>query len=72
MSGMDAAPGPTRTYLRRALRGWAGKGPAAKQQTNRSKPLHESRIPNPQSRPLRHPAPAPSVPVPANPDAPVA
>ncbi|PPT37405.1 hypothetical protein XarjCFBP7653_14665 [Xanthomonas arboricola] len=29
LSGMDAAPEPTRTYLRRVLRWWAGKGPAA-------------------------------------------
>ncbi|MBB3812092.1 hypothetical protein FHY13_000398 [Xanthomonas arboricola] len=28
LSGMDAAPEPTRTYLRRVLRWWAGKGPA--------------------------------------------
>ncbi|QBG84924.1 hypothetical protein EYR27_15135 [Xanthomonas oryzae] len=26
---MDAAPWPTRTYLRRVLRWWAGTGPAA-------------------------------------------
>ncbi|MBB5880985.1 hypothetical protein GGR74_002188 [Xanthomonas arboricola] len=36
LSGMDAAPEPTRTYLRRVLRWWAGKGPAAKLQTIRS------------------------------------
>ncbi|PPU04981.1 hypothetical protein XarjCFBP7645_19875 [Xanthomonas arboricola] len=30
LSGMDAAPEPTRTYLRRVLRWWAGKGLAAK------------------------------------------
>ncbi|PPT16909.1 hypothetical protein XaCFBP7622_20965 [Xanthomonas arboricola] len=29
---MDAAPEPTRTYLRRVLRWWAGKGPAAHSQ----------------------------------------
>ncbi|PPT25247.1 hypothetical protein XaCFBP7622_19930, partial [Xanthomonas arboricola] len=29
LRGMDAAPEPTRTYLRRVLRWWAGKGPAA-------------------------------------------
>ncbi|PPT44768.1 hypothetical protein XarbCFBP8132_01945 [Xanthomonas arboricola] len=34
LSGMDAAPEPTRTYLRRVLRWWAGKGPAAKRQIN--------------------------------------
>ncbi|PPT32913.1 hypothetical protein XaCFBP7622_03745 [Xanthomonas arboricola] len=28
LRGMDAAPEPTRTYLRRVPRGWAGKGPA--------------------------------------------
>ncbi|SUZ26923.1 hypothetical protein CPBF424_06850 [Xanthomonas euroxanthea] len=32
LSGMDAAPEPTRTYLRRVLRWWAGKGPAARLQ----------------------------------------
>ncbi|CAD1788360.1 hypothetical protein XSP_000910 [Xanthomonas euroxanthea] len=30
LSGMDAAPEPTRTYLRRVPRWWADKGPAAK------------------------------------------
>ncbi|PPU37645.1 hypothetical protein XspCFBP7912_00730 [Xanthomonas sp. CFBP 7912] len=29
LSGMDAAPEPTWTYLRRVLRWWPGKGPAA-------------------------------------------
>ncbi|PPU33308.1 hypothetical protein XarbCFBP7604_04880 [Xanthomonas arboricola] len=72
LSGMDAAPEPTRTCLRRVLRWWAGKGLAAKSQTNRSTPLHESPIPNPKSQPLRHPAPAPSAPTPATPDAAVA
>ncbi|PPU08069.1 hypothetical protein XarjCFBP7645_10930 [Xanthomonas arboricola] len=33
---MDAAPEPTRTYLRRVPQGWAGKGPAAKPHINRS------------------------------------
>ncbi|NIJ92238.1 hypothetical protein FHT12_000896 [Xanthomonas campestris] len=33
LSGMDAAPEPTRTYLRRVLRRWAGKGLAAEPQT---------------------------------------
>ncbi|PPT76195.1 hypothetical protein XaplCFBP3122_10700 [Xanthomonas arboricola pv. populi] len=37
LSGMDAAPEPTRTYLRRVLRWWAGKGPAANPQIVRSK-----------------------------------
>ncbi|MBB3814306.1 hypothetical protein FHY13_002670 [Xanthomonas arboricola] len=32
LSGMDAAPEPTWTYLRRVLRWWAGKDPAAKRQ----------------------------------------
>ncbi|SYZ53174.1 hypothetical protein CPBF367_12360 [Xanthomonas arboricola pv. juglandis] len=32
LSGMDAAPEPTGTYLRRVLRWWAGKGPAANSQ----------------------------------------
>ncbi|PPT39062.1 hypothetical protein XarjCFBP7653_11805 [Xanthomonas arboricola] len=32
LSGMDAAPEPTWTYLRRVLRWWAGKGPAANAQ----------------------------------------
>ncbi|PPU09744.1 hypothetical protein XarjCFBP7645_05575 [Xanthomonas arboricola] len=36
LGGMDAAPEPTRTYLRRVLRWWAGKGPAAKPQIIRS------------------------------------
>ncbi|PPT46299.1 hypothetical protein XarjCFBP7652_17990 [Xanthomonas arboricola] len=36
LSGMDAAPEPTRTYLRRVLRWWAGKGLAAKSQILRS------------------------------------
>ncbi|PPT76401.1 hypothetical protein XaplCFBP3122_10210 [Xanthomonas arboricola pv. populi] len=30
LSGMDAAPEPTGTYLRRVLRWWAGKGPRSK------------------------------------------
>ncbi|PPT85845.1 hypothetical protein XarzCFBP7410_01035 [Xanthomonas arboricola pv. zantedeschiae] len=78
LSGMDAAPEPTRTYLRRVLRWWAGEGPAAKRQINNQsqvsqgrggRPNPQSRIPNPQSQPLRHPARAPSAPAPANPDA---
>ncbi len=32
LSGMDAAPEPTGTYLQRVPRWWAGKGPAAKPQ----------------------------------------
>ncbi|MBB4730596.1 hypothetical protein FHT16_000490 [Xanthomonas arboricola] len=32
LSGMDAAPEPTRTYLRRVPRWWAGKGRAANSQ----------------------------------------
>ncbi|PPT71214.1 hypothetical protein XarbCFBP8142_06785 [Xanthomonas arboricola] len=36
LRGMDAAQEPTRTYLRRVPRWWAGKGPAAKSQTSRS------------------------------------
>ncbi|CAD1789209.1 hypothetical protein XSP_001207 [Xanthomonas sp. CPBF 426] len=32
LSGMDAAPEPTRTYLRRVPRWWAGKRPAVKPQ----------------------------------------
>ncbi|PPT69199.1 hypothetical protein XarbCFBP8150_12850 [Xanthomonas arboricola] len=32
LSGMDAAPEPTRTYLRRVLRWWTGKGHAANPQ----------------------------------------
>ncbi|PPT41860.1 hypothetical protein XarjCFBP7653_05350 [Xanthomonas arboricola] len=32
LSGMDAAPEPTWTYLRRVPRWWAGKGPAANAQ----------------------------------------
>ncbi|PPT54307.1 hypothetical protein XarbCFBP8138_16160, partial [Xanthomonas arboricola] len=32
LRGMDAAQEPTRTYLRRVLRWWAGKDPAAKLQ----------------------------------------
>ncbi len=32
LSGMDAAPEPTRTYLRRVLRWWAGNGRAANSQ----------------------------------------
>ncbi|MBB5736607.1 hypothetical protein FHT09_002347 [Xanthomonas arboricola] len=36
LSGMDAAPEPTWTYLRRVPRWWAGKGPAANLQTSRS------------------------------------
>ncbi|PPT32512.1 hypothetical protein XaCFBP7622_05110 [Xanthomonas arboricola] len=39
LSGMDAAPEPTRTYLRRVLRWWAGKGPATKRQTTCLAPL---------------------------------
>ncbi|QEX77953.1 hypothetical protein F6Y24_14050 [Xanthomonas arboricola pv. pruni] len=35
LRGMDAAEEPTRTYLRRVLRGWAGKDLAAKPQTSR-------------------------------------
>ncbi len=33
LSGMDAAPEPTRTYLRHVPRRWAGKGLAAEPQT---------------------------------------
>ncbi|QEX78874.1 hypothetical protein F6Y24_19650 [Xanthomonas arboricola pv. pruni] len=36
LSGMDAAPEPTRTYLRRVPRWWAGKDPAANPQIGRS------------------------------------
>ncbi|MBB3827417.1 hypothetical protein FHR50_003648 [Xanthomonas arboricola] len=36
LGGMDAATEPTGMYLRRVLRWWAGKGPAAKAQTIRS------------------------------------
>ncbi|RYE99389.1 MAG: hypothetical protein EOO78_14355 [Oxalobacteraceae bacterium] len=36
LRGMDAAPEPAWTYLRRVLRWWAGKGPAAEPQTIRS------------------------------------
>ncbi|PMR86301.1 hypothetical protein C1H21_19545 [Xanthomonas arboricola pv. juglandis] len=32
LRGMDAAPEPTWTSLRRVPRGWAGKGPAANSQ----------------------------------------
>ncbi|PPT25008.1 hypothetical protein XarbCFBP7629_02950 [Xanthomonas arboricola] len=32
LSGMDAAPEPTGTSLRRVPRWWAGKGPAQKHQ----------------------------------------
>ncbi|NMI22846.1 hypothetical protein E1J24_13570 [Xanthomonas hortorum pv. pelargonii] len=32
LCGMDAAEEPTRTYLRRVPRRWAGKGPAASPQ----------------------------------------
>ncbi|PPU35678.1 hypothetical protein XspCFBP7912_09230 [Xanthomonas sp. CFBP 7912] len=32
LGGMDAATEPTGMYLRRVLRWWAGKGPAAKAQ----------------------------------------
>ncbi|RFF40423.1 hypothetical protein DZD52_07035 [Xanthomonas nasturtii] len=39
---MDAASMPTWTYLRRVLRWWAGKGPAARQQTIR--PTAKARI----------------------------
>ena len=38
LSGMDAALEPTRTYLRRVPRWWAGKGPAAKPQHQCSTP----------------------------------
>ncbi|MBB5767405.1 cell wall assembly regulator SMI1 [Xanthomonas arboricola] len=36
LSGMDAAPEPTGTYLRRVPRWWAGKSPATKRQIDRS------------------------------------
>ncbi|APP79856.1 hypothetical protein E1J23_09570 [Xanthomonas gardneri] len=36
LCGMDAAEEPTWTYLRRVLRWWAGKGPAARPQIIRS------------------------------------
>ncbi|KHM90981.1 hypothetical protein OR60_20645 [Xanthomonas vesicatoria] len=36
LSGMDAAPELTRTYLQRVPRWWAGKGLAAKPQITRS------------------------------------
>ncbi|PPT80756.1 hypothetical protein XarzCFBP7410_20585 [Xanthomonas arboricola pv. zantedeschiae] len=35
LRGTDAASEPTRTYLRRGLRWWAGKDPAAKLQIKR-------------------------------------
>ncbi|CAD1789206.1 hypothetical protein XSP_001206 [Xanthomonas sp. CPBF 426] len=38
LSGMDAAPEPTRTYLRRVLRWWADKGPAANPQSEGAVP----------------------------------
>ncbi|RFF40705.1 hypothetical protein DZD52_06625 [Xanthomonas nasturtii] len=69
LSGMDAAPEPPGTDSRRVLRWWAGKGPAANEQPSR---FDESLIPNPESQPLRHPAPAPSAPAPANRGAPAA
>ncbi|PPU37246.1 hypothetical protein XspCFBP7912_04135 [Xanthomonas sp. CFBP 7912] len=34
LGGMDAATEPKRTYLRRVLRWWAGKGPAADAKTS--------------------------------------
>ncbi|MBB4756932.1 hypothetical protein FHT15_001619 [Xanthomonas campestris] len=49
LSGMDAAPEPTRTYLRRVLRWWVGKGPAAKSQISRQA-TNLSML----SRPLKH------------------
>ncbi|PPU07655.1 hypothetical protein XarjCFBP7645_08520 [Xanthomonas arboricola] len=67
LSGMDAAPEPTGTYLRRVPRWWAGKGPASKPQIRRSaewhhtaqrlKPIPDSRFPIPDS-PSCTPAPA--------------
>ncbi|PPT29950.1 hypothetical protein XaCFBP7622_13005 [Xanthomonas arboricola] len=36
LSGMDAAPEPTRTYLRRVPRSWAGKDPAAQSRISAS------------------------------------
>ncbi|PPT21423.1 hypothetical protein XarbCFBP7629_11280 [Xanthomonas arboricola] len=46
LSGMDAAPEPTRTSLRRVLRWWAGKGPAAKQQINNQSQVSGARRPH--------------------------
>ncbi|PPU35477.1 hypothetical protein XspCFBP7912_11520 [Xanthomonas sp. CFBP 7912] len=69
LRGMDAAAEPSGTDSRRVLRWWAGKGPAANQQPSR---FDESRIPNPKSQPLRHPAPGPSAPARANQGAPAA
>ncbi|PPT27545.1 hypothetical protein XaCFBP7622_16500 [Xanthomonas arboricola] len=41
LSGMDAAPEPTWTYLRRVLRWWAGKDPAANPQ-RRARGAHQT------------------------------
>ncbi|PPT50373.1 hypothetical protein XarjCFBP7652_05515 [Xanthomonas arboricola] len=41
LSGMDAAPEPTWTYLRRVLRWWAGKDPAANPQ-HRARGAHQT------------------------------
>ncbi|PPU08513.1 hypothetical protein XarjCFBP7645_08525 [Xanthomonas arboricola] len=42
LSGMDAAPEPTRMYLRRVPRWWAGKGPASKLATSRARTPHQT------------------------------
>ncbi|RFF39661.1 hypothetical protein DZD52_09350 [Xanthomonas nasturtii] len=43
LSGMDAAPELTWTYLQRVLRWWAGKGHAANAKTSRARCPHRSR-----------------------------
>ncbi|APO95571.1 hypothetical protein BI313_14050 [Xanthomonas vesicatoria] len=44
LSGMDAAPEPTGTYLRRVPRWWAGKG--ALQPSHRSRGTHSPPAPD--------------------------
>ncbi|PMR88461.1 hypothetical protein C1H21_04715 [Xanthomonas arboricola pv. juglandis] len=45
LSGMDAAPEPTWTYLRRVPRWWAGKGPAARPQPYHPTTTHSFKLP---------------------------
>ncbi|PPT17170.1 hypothetical protein XaCFBP7622_20905, partial [Xanthomonas arboricola] len=48
LSGMDAAPEPTWTYLRRVPRWWAGKGPAGNSQRRTRGALAACGTPHPE------------------------
>ncbi|PUE96875.1 hypothetical protein C7T86_00640 [Xanthomonas citri pv. malvacearum] len=66
LAANESGIAPTKTYLHRLLRWRVGR--------DRSKPPAKPllRISNPESRQVKHPAPTPSAPAPATPDAPAA